>query len=51
MPGKKDFVSIRNGNQHAHAQKRLVLGNLKEVYQQFKEKHTTDKIRRFPKIC
>ena len=44
MPGKKDFVSIRKGDQHAHVQKRLMLGNLKEVYQQFKEKHPTDKI-------
>ena len=45
MPGKKDFVSIRKGDQRAHVQKRLMLGNLKEVYQQIKEKHpTTDKI-------
>ena len=44
MPGKKDFVSIRKGDQRAHIQKRLMLSNLKEVYQQFKEKHPTDKI-------
>ena len=44
MPGKKDFVSIRKDNQHAHVQKRLMLGNLKELYQEFKEKHPTDKI-------
>ena len=27
-----------------HVQKRLMLGNLKELYQEFKEKHPTDKI-------
>ena len=30
MPGKKDFVSIRKGDQRAHVQKRLMLGNLKK---------------------
>ena len=44
MPDKKDFICIRKGNQCVHVQKRLMLGNLKEVYQQFKEKHPTDKI-------
>ena len=44
MPGKKDFVSVRKDNQRAHVQKRLMLGNLKELYQEFKEKHPTDKI-------
>ena len=44
MPDKKDFVSIRKDNQRAHVQKRLMLGNLKELYQEFKEKHPTDKI-------
>ena len=44
MPGKKDFVSIRKDNQRAHVQKRLMLGNLKELYQEFKEKQPTDKI-------
>ena len=39
MPGKKEFVSIRQGDQHAHVQKRFILGNLKEVYQQFKKNY------------
>ena len=39
MPGKKDFVSIREGDHRVHVQKRLILGNLKEIYQQFKEKY------------
>ena len=43
-PGKKDFVSIRKDNQSANVQKRLMLNNLKELYQEFKEKHPTDKI-------
>jgi len=44
MPGRKDFVSIRQGDQHAHVQKKLILGNLKEVYQQFKKNHPIEKI-------
>ena len=53
MPGKKDFVSIRQGDQGVHVQKRLILGNLKEVYQQFKEKHTIEKIcfAKFSELC
>ena len=45
MPGKKDFVYVRQGDQRVHVQKRLLLG-LKEVYtyQQFKEKHSMEKI-------
>lgn len=38
MPGKKDFVSVRLGEQCVHVQKRLVLCSLKEAYQLFKEK-------------
>ena len=44
MPGRKDFVSIRQGDQRVHVQKRLILGNLKEVYQEFKENHPMEKI-------
>ena len=44
MLGKKDFVSVRQGDQRVHVQKRLLLGNLKEVYQQFKENHPMEKI-------
>ena len=38
MPGKKDFVSIKQGEQRVHIQKRLVLSNLREVYQSFKDR-------------
>ena len=44
MPGKKDFVSIREGDHRVHVQKRLILGNLKEGYQQFKEKYPMEKV-------
>ena len=39
LPGKKDFVSVRQGDQRVYVQKRLLLGNLKKMYQQFKKKH------------
>ena len=32
MPGKKGFVSVKQGEQRVHIQKRLVLSNLREVY-------------------
>lgn len=32
MPGKKDFVSTKQQGQRIQVQKRLILGNLKEVY-------------------
>lgn len=39
MPGKKDFVSVRQiDGSRVHVQKRLVLNNLKELYTLFKEK-------------
>ncbi len=41
MPGKKDFISIKQGEERVHKQKRLVLSNLKEVYQLFKDKFPT----------
>lgn len=45
MPGKKDFVSVKTGDSsRIHVQKRLVMGNLKEVYELFKNKNPTDKI-------
>ena len=37
MPGKKDFVSVRQEGKRIHVQKRLVLSNLKEVYRMFKD--------------
>ena len=37
MPGRKDYVSVVKANGKCeHRQKRLVLCNLKEVYEQFK---------------
>lgn len=44
MPGKKDFVSVRQGDKRVHIQKRLLLSNLKEMYQKFKEKYPMEKI-------
>lgn len=45
MPGKKDFVSVKiDVKSSTHVQKRLVLCNLKEAYERFKEKHPIDKI-------
>ena len=32
MPGKKDFVSVKQGERRVQEQKRLVLSNLKELY-------------------
>ena len=44
MPGRKDFVSAKQGKQRVHIQKRLVLSNLKEVYQLFKDTFPTEKV-------
>lgn len=44
MPGKKDFVSVRIDGQSVHMQKRLILSNLKETYQLFKDKFPDEKI-------
>jgi len=36
-PGKSDFLSIKDKDgQKQHVQKRLILGNLKELYEQYK---------------
>ena len=53
MPGKKDFVSVRQDGKWIHVQKRLLLSNLKELYQQFKEKHPMEKIgfSKFAELC
>ena len=37
MPGMKDYVSVNVAGQRQHIQKRLVLCNLKEAFEQFKE--------------
>ena len=44
MPGKKDFMSIKGAGGRRQIQKRLVLSNLKELYQHFKDKHPSVKI-------
>ena len=44
MPGKKDFVSVRQEGKRIHVQKRLVLSNLKEVYHAFKDTFPSKKI-------
>ena len=41
LPGKKDFVSVKREGKRVHVQKRLILSNLREVYQLFKEKFPT----------
>lgn len=44
MPGAKDFVSVKQENRRIHVQKRLVLCNLKETYEAFKEKYPLEKV-------
>ena len=46
MPGKKDYISMRKNSEGIpiHIQKRLILGNLNEIYKQFKNMHPLVKI-------
>ena len=44
MPGRKDYVSVREGEGRVHVQKRLVLCNLQELYAIFKDQHPSDHI-------
>ena len=44
LPGKKDYKTIREGGLREQRQKRLILMNLNEAYQLFKEKYTDVKI-------
>jgi hypothetical protein len=44
MPGKKDYVSITMDGKRQHVQKRLVLCNLREAFEQFKIRHSNLKI-------
>jgi len=44
MPGMKDFVSVNVNGGRQHLQKRLVLCNLKEAYEEFKCKYAQHKI-------
>jgi len=50
MPGKKDFVTIRENEQKIQKQKRLLLSNLNEAYQLFKSTNP-DKVIGFSKFC
>ena len=53
MPGKKDYVSIVKNGEKYHLQKKKVLGNLKEIFQKFKEQHPTVKVgfSKFAMLC
>ena len=44
MPGKKDFVSVKQVDGRVHVQKRLVLCNLKELYKHLKDRFPAEKI-------
>ena len=44
MPVKKDFVSVRLGEKREYFQKRLLLRNLRELYELFKTKFPTHTI-------
>ena len=53
MPGKKDCVSIKVNDTRISVQKRLLLGSLKEIYQQFKDQFPVEKIgfSRLAELC
>ncbi|KAJ4427156.1 hypothetical protein ANN_24772 [Periplaneta americana] len=44
MPGKRDFVTVREHGKKKQVQKQLVLCNLSELYRNFKDKHPGVKI-------
>ena len=44
MPGKKDFKSVKEGGERVQKQKRLILMNLNEAFQLFKDKHPDVKL-------
>lgn len=44
MPGRKDCISLKTDNGRIAVQKRLVLSNLREVYNLFKEQHPNSKV-------
>lgn len=50
MPGRKDFVSVKENGITVHKQKQLVLHNLKELYAYFKDKYLDINIG-FSKFC
>ena len=44
VPGMKDFISVLFEGKRQHVQKRLVLCNLREAYEQFKQTYPDQKI-------
>jgi hypothetical protein len=50
MPAKKDFKSMTKDGKRIHVQKRLILGNLKEICNKFKNDFPDIKIG-FSKFC
>lgn len=44
MPGMKDTVSVIVDNKRENKQKRLILCNLREVFEQFKQRHPEHKV-------
>ena len=44
MPGRKDFVSVKQSEGRLHVQKRLILCTLRELYQVFEDQYPTEKI-------
>jgi len=45
LPGMKDFLSVRKDDgQREHIQKKLILCNLKELYEIYKEQYPDDRI-------
>lgn len=44
MPGMKDFVLVKTDEGRIHVQKRLVLSNLRELYQMFKDRYPNEAI-------
>ncbi|CAH1104638.1 unnamed protein product [Psylliodes chrysocephalus] len=44
LPGKKEYKSVHENGQRVQKQKRLILGNLNEIYQLFKQKYPFEKV-------
>ena len=51
MPGKKDFMSVKFEGGRTQVQKRLILCNLRELYQLFKEKHPHEVLQICRALC
>jgi hypothetical protein len=41
MPGKNDYVSVRQGDEKIHIRKRLLLASVRECYQTFKQRNSS----------